>query len=634
MPVGKRVRAGLFLAVSVLFTATFGFAADWYVSPSASANGNGSQGNPWTLATALDHPAAVQPGDTIWLRGGTYNAPPYTSRLVGSSASPIVVRQFPGERATIDGNYNGNEVTLTINGKYTWFWGFEIFNSDPTRFTSDGQNPPRRGTGIHLNGDGTRLINMTVHDTSLGVLTGEGATDARIYGTLFYYNGFDSPDRGHGHGIYAQNLGATSKQIYDNIIFEQFGWGIHAYGEGGHLDNFDFQGNVSFNNGILSGSYHTNILVGGLQVATNPKLIANYTYNTDHQNNNNLGYAAGCTNPTVKDNYFASDEAIDVNNCSAMTITGNTFYGSTSGFSTSSFPNNTYYGQTRPTGVKVFVRPNLYESGRAHIVVYNWDLEDSVNVDLSSVLAPGSTYVVRSAQNPFGAAVASGTYAGGSIALPMTGLTAAAPVGVGAAPATGPEFQAFVLTSTLGAYEFFDVPASNMFHDVIHTLAANGVTAGCGNGDFCPNDAVNRAQMAVFLLKSKHGAAYVPPAPAGDVFGDVPSNAFAAAWIERLATEGIASGCGGGNYCPNAAVTRAQMAVFLLKALVGSSYNPPAATGTRFTDVPANAFAAAWIEDLADRGITSGCGNGKYCPGSANTRGQMAAFLVTTFSLQ
>jgi hypothetical protein len=118
------------------------------------------------------------------------------------------------------------------------------------------------------------------------------------------------------------------------------------------------------------------------------------------------------------------------------------------------------------------------------------------------------------------------------------------------------------------------------------------------------------------------------------VFGDVPSNAFAAAWIERLAAEGIASGCGGGNYCPGASVTRAQMAVFLLKALVGSSYNPPAATGTRFTDVPANAFAAAWIEDLADRGITSGCGNGKYCPGSANTRAQMAAFLVTTFSLQ
>ena len=629
----RRIAWGLL--VLGLLAAPAAFAAEWYVSPNASANGNGSQGNPWQLQKALDHPSSVHPGDTIWLRGGTYNSPPYTSTLIGSSAAPIIVRQYPGERATIDGNYNGNEPTLTIMGKYTWYWGFEIFNSDPTRFTGDGEAPPRRGIALTLSGDGTRLINMIIHDTSQGVLTGEGATDARIYGTLIYYNGFDSPDRGHGHAIYAQNQGSTPKQIHDNILFGQFGWGIHAYGEGGHLDNFDFEGNVSFNNGILSGNYHTNILVGGTQnAATNPKLISNYTYNTDHQNNNNLGYAAGCTSPTLQDNYFASGDAIDINNCTSMTITGNTFYGSTSGFSHSAFPNNTYHGQTRPTGVKVFVRPNAYESGRAHIVVYNWDLDDSVNVDLSSALAPGSTYVVRNAQNPFGAAVASGTYAGGSITLPMTGLTAAAPVGAALPPATGREFQAFILTSTLGPYEFFDVPASNIFHDVIHTLAANGVTAGCGNGDFCPNDAVNRAQMAVFLLKSKHGAAYVPPAPSGDVFGDVPSNAFAAAWIERLAAEGIASGCGGGNYCPDASVTRAQMAVFLLKALVASSYVPPAATGTRFTDVPANAFAASWIEDLADRGITSGCGNGKYCPGSANTRGQMAAFLVTTFSLQ
>ena len=117
------------------------------------------------------------------------------------------------------------------------------------------------------------MINLIVHDTTQGVLTGEGAADARIYGTLFYYNGYGAPDRGHGHGIYAQNLGSTPKQIYDNIIFQQFGWGIHAYGEGGHLDNLDFQGNISFNNGGLSGGWHANILVGGTQnAATNPKL--------------------------------------------------------------------------------------------------------------------------------------------------------------------------------------------------------------------------------------------------------------------------------------------------------------------------------------------------------------------------
>jgi hypothetical protein len=52
------------------------FAAEFYVSPNAASGGNGSFSNPWKLQTALDHPSAVQPGDTIWLRGGIYNAPP------------------------------------------------------------------------------------------------------------------------------------------------------------------------------------------------------------------------------------------------------------------------------------------------------------------------------------------------------------------------------------------------------------------------------------------------------------------------------------------------------------------------------------------------------------------------------
>ena len=70
--------------------------------------------------------------------------------------------------------------------------------------------------------------------------------------------------------------------------------------------------------------------------------------------------------------------------------------------------------------------------------------------------------------------------------------------------------------------------------------------------------------MAVFLLRAKYGAGYAPPAATG-VFADVPLGAFAVDWIEQLAIEGITSGCGGGNYCPGDSVTRAQMAVFLVR---------------------------------------------------------------------
>ena len=112
----------------------------------------------------------------------------------------------------------------------------------------------------------------------------------------------------------------------------------------------------------------------------------------------------------------------------------------------------------------------------------------------------------------------------------------------------------------------------------------------------------------------------------------MPIGSFAADWIETLANNGITGGCGGNNYCPNNPVTRAQMAVFLLKASQGSTYVPPTATGI-FSDVPVGSFAANWIEDLYTRNITGGCLTNplRYCPSSTVTRAQMAAFLVKMF---
>ena len=72
--------------------------------------------------------------------------------------------------------------------------------------------------------------------------------------------------------------------------------------------------------------------------------------------------------------------------------------------------------------------------------------------------------------------------------------------------------------------------------------------------------------MAIFLLRGKYGSAYMPPAATGTIFSDVPIGSFAAAWIEQLARDGVTSGCGDGNYCPENSVTRAEMAIFLVRA--------------------------------------------------------------------
>ncbi len=193
-----------------------------------------------------------------------------------------------------------------------------------------------------------------------------------------------------------------------------------------------------------------------------------------------------------------------------------------------------------------------------------------------------------------------------------------------------------VKTWTLHVGESFpDVPMSNPFYAFIETLFHNEITGGCGGGNYCPTSSVTRAQMAVFLLKTEHGAGYVPPACTG-VFGDVPCPSQFADWIEQLATEGITGGCGGGNYCPGNPVTRAQMAVFLLKVEHGTAYVPPACTGI-FGDVACpGGFAVNWIEQLYAEGVTGGCQASPllYCPTNPNTRGQMAVFLTKTFGFR
>jgi hypothetical protein len=179
---------------------------------------------------------------------------------------------------------------------------------------------------------------------------------------------------------------------------------------------------------------------------------------------------------------------------------------------------------------------------------------------------------------------------------------------------------------------FADAPTSHQFYGFIENVFHNGITAGCGVGTYCPDSPVTRAQMSVFLLKSKHGVAFVPP-PCTGIFADVACPSLFADWIEELSIEGITGGCGGGNYCPDNAVTRAQMSAFLLKALHGALYAPPACIGI-FSDVTCPSQFANWIEQLYLEGITGGCGTGIYCPNSPNTRGQMAVFLIKTFGLR
>jgi hypothetical protein len=476
----------------------------WFVSPSGSPTGQGTQSSPWDLATALAHGPGhikIRPGDIVWLRAGRYTGT-YLSTLNGSENAPVVVRAFPGERVIIDKATVNDEKqpALKVRGSWVWFWGIEIMNSNPNRQRNSpytGQDRPWRGSGADVYAPNVKFINMIFHDNGQGIWDHQDMTE--VHGCLFFYNGNNKRE----HGLYMGNAVGT-KYITDNILFAQGGYGILAHSDSSSSSQkgLHLEGNVSFNNGSITNDDQKtgNLQVGGVSGVSAERIVLrnNYIYNTatnatSKNHGIRLGYEDNSNKDvSVLDNYVVSKVPFVVWWWQTVNFEGNTIY-STGGdvlelkrpagvvssnyrwdfnkyFATApSFSNENQtlgfrdwrrltrldsHSQTasnsRPNGVQIFVRPNRYEAGRANIVVYNWDLKDQVAVDVSSVLTIGNSFEIRDAQNYFAEPVLRGTYKGGPVLLPMKLSAITVPIGnVERFPRhTAPEFGVFVLQTT------------------------------------------------------------------------------------------------------------------------------------------------------------------------------------------
>ncbi|MEI8314325.1 MAG: right-handed parallel beta-helix repeat-containing protein, partial [Verrucomicrobiota bacterium] len=382
----------------------------------------------------------------------------FGSKLTGTSTAPIIVRQYPGERATLDSTgLQGSTISLT--GSYTWYWGFEVASSSTARTSTQTGPWP---TDVNCNpsiatpnaGTGNKFINLVVHDNPLGFGLWSANTDLETYGCLVYYNGWNAPDRGHGHGIYAQNL-TGYKKILDNIIFYNTDHGMQAYGSAAAgVNNFTVDGNIFYENSRLFTAYTSgrNLLIGGDAVAQNPLVRNNCIYravagSAGGTSDFYLGYTSGASGAVMQNNYIVCT-ALFASNLTGMTMDSNYLCGTVSGLNTATYPNNTFTTTRPTTGTKVVVRPNTYEPGRANIAIYNWSLANTVTVDLTGAgLNAGDTYELHNTMNYFGDVI-TGTYAGGTITVPMTGRTVAAPSGLPAPASPFPQFGAFVLLKT------------------------------------------------------------------------------------------------------------------------------------------------------------------------------------------
>lgn len=174
-----------------------------------------------------------------------------------------------------------------------------------------------------------------------------------------------------------------------------------------------------------------------------------------------------------------------------------------------------------------------------------------------------------------------------------------------------------------------DVLPDHWARSAIDALYAAGVTQGCSTEPlrYCPDDTVTRAEMAAFLLRAL-GLDDTTASFTG-YFSDVPPTDWYADLAERLYLEGITSGCGTDplRYCPEDPVTRAEMAVFIIRALSA----PIGEYQGLFLDVPSDAWFAPSVEQLASLGITSGYGDGSFRPSQRITRAEMAVMVNRAF---
>ncbi len=203
-------------------------------------------------------------------------------------------------------------------------------------------------------------------------------------------------------------------------------------------------------------------------------------------------------------------------------------------------------------------------------------------------------------------------------------------------------------TCDIGAVEyqghlFADVPVvgKEWMEPWIDAFYYAGVTSGCGASPliYCPENNVTRAEMAVFLLRAIHGPVYAPPTGT-HVFSDLPvaGKEWMEAWVNEFYAEGLTTGCGTSPliFCPENHVTRAEMAVFILRAIHAPGWTPPTSSGV-FEDMPVvgKEWMESWVDEFYNEGITTGCAASplRYCPENNVTRAEMAVFIGRAFQL-
>jgi hypothetical protein len=239
-----------------------------------------------------------------------------------------------------------------------------------------------------------------------------------VYTNFFFALGYSVSDNarfGSGAGVGDTRVGEGSAAIVGN----------HFMGASYNYVN-TFTNLVFTNNYIVGTESNNGYSIMWLNFynpgATNLPSDSAYSWNYNFYNDHNLGYPWPfklSTNTATKFSF------VDWTNFSGFDI-------------------NSSYSTAAQTNVEVYVRPNKYDTNRANIIVINWPTNNTVSVNLSGFLRVGQRYQILNGQDPLSGPILTGTYSN-AVALPMTNLSAAAPIGAKAPPAVSPFFNVFIL---------------------------------------------------------------------------------------------------------------------------------------------------------------------------------------------
>lgn len=389
--------------------------ADWFVSPLGRSNASGKEDDPIDFATALSSSGPVKPGELVMLKEGVYEGR-FVSTISGTSNSPVIFYAKPGTRVTIDGKNGSGDQALHIMGEWVQFWNLEITNTS--------QNRTDMVDGVRFDAPNSKLINSVIHNNLQGIGFWSPAINSELYGNIIFNNGAAGEDRGHGHAIYTQNKTGT-KQIINNIIFFGYGFGIHAYTENGDIQGFNFERNIWFRTGASVNGSSTlgesdGLLIGGLKPVDRAIVKENYSW-VPHPNARSIRFGWGGTVVNefieIRDNYLVGN-AVTQGQWKNAEVEGNHFFGAVIGPEPTDFPNNSFSNRL-PTDTKTVLHSNKYDPYRIDVIVYNWNNDDSVPVNLETMIASGTYFTVHSVFDIWGEPVLKGKYQGEPLRLPM-----------------------------------------------------------------------------------------------------------------------------------------------------------------------------------------------------------------------